>query len=65
MPQWLASLIAALIGASVGSIGAVLASGALKRRAELSERREALVQRYLYQAELELTPEAADRRRSN
>jgi hypothetical protein len=65
MPQWLASLIAALIGASVGSIGAVLASGALKRRAELSERREALVQRYLYQGELELTPEAADRRRSN
>jgi hypothetical protein len=45
MPQWLASLIAALIGASVGSIGAVLASGALKPRAELSERREALVQR--------------------
>jgi hypothetical protein len=49
MPQWLASLIAALIGASVGSIGAVLASGVLKRRAEFSERREALVQRYLYQ----------------
>jgi hypothetical protein len=27
----------------------VLASGVLKRRAEFSERREALVQRYLYQ----------------
>jgi hypothetical protein len=49
MPQWLASLIAALIGASVGSIGAVIASDWRKRKAEMSERREALVQRYLYQ----------------
>ena len=49
MPQWLASLIAALIGASVGSIGAVIASDMSKRKAELRERREALVQRYLYQ----------------
>jgi hypothetical protein len=49
MPQWLASLIAALIGASVGSIGAVIASDWRKRKAEIRERREALVQRYLYQ----------------
>jgi hypothetical protein len=49
MPQWLASLIAALIGASVGSIGAVIASDWRKRKAEMSQRREALVQRYLYQ----------------
>jgi hypothetical protein len=49
MPQWLASLIAALIGASVGSIGAVIASDVRKRKAEIRERRETLVQRYLYQ----------------
>src|SRR5919109_4512040 len=49
MPQWLASLIAALLGASVGSIGAVLASDWRKRKAELLERREAVVQRHLYQ----------------
>jgi hypothetical protein len=49
MPQWLVSLLAALIGAGVGSIGAVIAADWRKRQAELSERREALVQRYLFQ----------------
>ena len=49
MPQWMASLIAALIGAGVGSIGAVLVGDTRKRNAELAERREALVQRYLFQ----------------
>ena len=46
MPQWLASLLAALIGASVGSIGAVITADWRKRKTEMSERREALVQRY-------------------
>jgi hypothetical protein len=49
MPTWLASLLAALIGAGAGSIGAVLTSDWRKRKAETSERREALVQRYLFQ----------------
>jgi hypothetical protein len=49
MPQWLASLLAALIGAGVGSIGAVIAADWHKRRAEMTERRQALVQRYLFQ----------------
>jgi hypothetical protein len=49
MPQWTASLIAALIGAGVGSIGAVLVGDARKQRAERAERRELLVQRYLFQ----------------
>jgi hypothetical protein len=49
MPQWLVSLLAALIGAGVGSIGAVIAADWRKRKAEMLERREALVQRYLFQ----------------
>ena len=49
MPQWLVSLLAALIGAGVGSIGAVIAADWRKRKAETSERREVLVQRYLFQ----------------
>jgi hypothetical protein len=49
MPQWLASLLAALIGASIGSIGAVIAADWRKRKAETSQRREELVQRYLFQ----------------
>jgi hypothetical protein len=49
MPTWLASLLAALIGAGAGSIGAVLTSDWRKRKAETSERREAFVQRYLFQ----------------
>lgn len=49
MPQWVPSLIAALIGAGVGSIGAVLVGDMRKRKAELAERREAVVQRYLFQ----------------
>ena len=48
MPQWLVSLLAALIGAGVGSIGAVIAADWRKRKAETLERREALVQRYLF-----------------
>jgi hypothetical protein len=49
MPAWLASLLAALIGAGAGSIGAVITSDWRKRKAETSERREAVVQRYLFQ----------------
>ena len=49
MPQWMASLIAALIGAGIGSIGAVLVGDARKQRAERAERRELVVQRYLFQ----------------
>jgi hypothetical protein len=49
MPAWLASLLAALIGAAAGSIGAVITSDWRKRKAETSERREAFVQRYLFQ----------------
>jgi hypothetical protein len=45
----LATLIAALIGASVGSLGAVYLSARMKREDETTERREALVQRYLFQ----------------
>ena len=49
MPQWLATLFAALIGAGAGSIGAVVTAEKIKRRAARTERREAVVQRYLYQ----------------
>jgi hypothetical protein len=49
MPTWLASLLAALIGAGAGSIGAVLTSDWRKQKAERSERRAAFVQRYLFQ----------------
>ena len=49
MSQPLATLVAALIGASVGSIGAVLVADWRKGKAEASERREALTQRYLFQ----------------
>jgi hypothetical protein len=49
MPQWLTSLLAALIGAGVGSVGAVLVADWRKQQAESTERREALVQRYLFQ----------------
>jgi len=49
MPQWMASLIAALIGAGIGSVGAVLVGDARKQRAARAERRELVVQRYLFQ----------------
>jgi hypothetical protein len=49
MPEWLVSLLAALIGAGIGSIGAVIAADWRRRKAETAERREALVQRYLFQ----------------
>jgi hypothetical protein len=49
MSQPLATLVAALIGASIGSIGAVLVADWRKARTEAAERREALTQRYLFQ----------------
>lgn len=49
MSQWLASLLAALIGAGLGSIGAVITADWRRRKSETAERRDALVQRYLFQ----------------
>lgn len=49
MSDWLASLLAALIGAGIGSIGAVLITEWRKEKAEARQRRELLVQRYLFQ----------------
>lgn len=44
-----ATVLAALIGAVIGSLGAVLVEARLKRRAEEAVRREILVRRYLFQ----------------
>jgi hypothetical protein len=44
-----ATVLAALIGAVIGSLGAVLFEARLKRRAEEAARREILVRRYLFQ----------------
>ena len=49
MPTWLVSLLAALIGAGVGSIGAVLTSERVRQKHETTERRQAFAQRYLFQ----------------
>jgi hypothetical protein len=49
MLEYAPTLLAALIGAVVGSVGAVLAEHWLSRRYEESRRRETLVQRYLFQ----------------
>lgn len=44
-----ATILAALIGSVIGSLGAVLFESRLKRRAEETARREILVRRYLFQ----------------
>jgi hypothetical protein len=44
----MATVLAAFIGAILGSVGAVLAQEVLRRRRERAERREALVRRYLF-----------------
>jgi hypothetical protein len=44
-----ATVLAALIGAVIGSLGAVLVEAHLKRRAEETARRQILVRRYLFQ----------------
>jgi len=49
MPEYLATLFGALIGAVIGSVGAVIIENWLARRGEESRKREVLVQRYLYQ----------------
>jgi hypothetical protein len=49
MPEYLATLYAALIGAVVGSGGAVIVENLFARHREESRKREVLVQRYLYQ----------------
>jgi hypothetical protein len=49
MPEYISTMISALIGAAVGSLGAVLVQHGLSQRAELKRRREVLVQRYLCQ----------------
>jgi hypothetical protein len=49
MLEYVTTLLAALIGAVMGSVGAVLTGHLLTRRAEERHRREALVQRYLFQ----------------
>ena len=43
------TLVAALIGAIIGSIGAVMAGKYVDRKAEQARKREGLVQRYLFQ----------------
>ena len=45
----MATILAAFIGAVVGSIGAVVVEEQLRARRERKERREALVRRYLFQ----------------
>jgi hypothetical protein len=45
----MATVLAAFIGAVIGSVGAVLAEEILRRRREYRERRETLVRRYLFQ----------------
>jgi len=49
MPEYVATLLGALIGAVIGSVGSVVVENRLARRDEESRKREALVQRYLYQ----------------
>jgi hypothetical protein len=44
-----ATVLAALIGAVIGSLGAVLVEARVKRRAEEAARREILMRRYLFQ----------------
>lgn len=49
MPDFVATILAALIGSVIGSVGAVLADHWLTERSEQFHRREILVQRYLFQ----------------
>jgi hypothetical protein len=49
MPEYLAQIYAALIGAVIGSVGAVIVENLFARRREESRKREVLVQQYLYQ----------------
>lgn len=49
MPEYMSTLLAALIGAVIGSVGAVFAEYWLTRRTEESQRRQMMSQRYLFQ----------------
>jgi hypothetical protein len=49
MPDFVATILAALIGSVIGSVGAVLADHWLTERNERSHRREILIQRYIFQ----------------
>lgn len=49
MPDFLTTILAALIGSVIGSVGAVLADHWLTGRTERFHKRELLVQRYLFQ----------------
>lgn len=49
MPEYVATLLAALIGAVIGSAGAVWVEYILTQRAERNRRRERIVERYLFQ----------------
>jgi len=49
MPDFVATIVAALIGSVLGSIGAVFANYWLTGRSERLRRRDILVQRYLFQ----------------
>jgi hypothetical protein len=49
MPDTVGTLLAALVGAVIGSVGAVVIQWWLSARTERSRQREELVQRYLYQ----------------
>jgi hypothetical protein len=49
MSETIASLLAALVGATIGSVGAVVIQSWLSAKSERRRQREAVVQRYLYQ----------------